>query len=160
MDDLENIGLFYYIITMSSILGLSMILVFSALSLIQAQSIYGGVNGYGGYGYGYGGYGYGEDETVEEEDITNDTIIEEVKIQDDGVDYGFLGMYRSLTEIEGNISQVVRKMRSKKLSESEYKRIMDILLRAKKEMESEIKIGEEQLERLEKLNMKYNKSVI
>ena len=69
---------------------------------------------------------------------------------------GYLGMYRSLTEIKQNIEKIKSSFKAGKIHQNNYNSIMEVLQTAKAEMESEIKIGEEQLIRLENLNKKYN----
>jgi len=68
----------------------------------------------------------------------------------------YLGMYRSLQEIRGSIRMIIKKREKNKITENEYEETIRIMNDARKEIENEIKINEEYLRRMIKLQEKYN----
>lgn len=69
---------------------------------------------------------------------------------------GYLGDYRTLVEIRMSMADLLKKFRAEKIEANEYNLAVTTLAKAKTEIEDEIKINEEELESLSKLNKRYN----
>jgi len=68
----------------------------------------------------------------------------------------YLGMYRSLQEIRGSMRAIIQKRQKGKITESEYNEVIQIMANARGEIEDEIRVNEEYLQRMVKLQGKYN----
>lgn len=67
-----------------------------------------------------------------------------------------INTYRSLTEVKQNINSLKVRYAKGKIKEDEFNKTATILKKAEEELENEIRESEEQLDRLVRLNAKYN----